>query len=41
MSLLYKGLHLYNIIPNEIKYETNINVFKRKIVYLIKSNVLN
>ena len=39
MPLLFKGLHLYNMLP--IETETNINVFKRKILYFIKNNLLN
>lgn len=39
-SLFYKGLHLYNMLPMNVKSENNTNEFKRKIVYFIKNNII-
>lgn len=36
-SLFHKGLKLYNMLSDNIKSETNMNVFKRKCVYFIKN----
>lgn len=37
--LLYKGLNMFNSLPNDIKGETNINRFKKKIIEFVKDNV--
>lgn len=36
--LLYKGLNLFNNLPNELKIVNNLNEFKRKIVIYVKNN---
>ena len=36
-SLLYKGLQVFNDLPNEVKNENNISVFKRKCIYSVRS----
>ena len=35
--LLYKNLQVFNELPNEVKNENNINVFKRKCIYYIRN----
>ena len=37
--LLYKGLQLFNQLPNYVKNETNINAFKRNCVIHVKNGV--
>lgn len=37
-SLYYKGFQLYNMIPNDIKNEFNLNIFKRRISIYIRNN---
>lgn len=37
-SLFYNGLQLYNSLPNNVKTEHNINIFKRHIVNFVKNN---
>lgn len=37
-SLFFKGLKLYNMLPNYIKTERNINIFKRNISTFVKNN---
>lgn len=39
-NLLYKGLQLFNNLPNYLKNETNINIFKSRLTTLLKNNVL-
>ena len=39
-TIFYKGLILYNKIPNELKNENNIHIFKRNVTSLIKNNTL-
>lgn len=36
--LLYKGLNLFNNLPNELKQENNINLFKRNLLPYVKEN---
>lgn len=38
-SLFYKGLKLFNTLPNNLKNERNKNIFKRNSVIFIRSNV--
>lgn len=38
-SLFYKGLHLYNKLDPDIRNETNINIFKRKVIYFVRNNM--
>lgn len=37
-SLFFKGLQLYNLLPNEIKNEERNNVFRKYIVNFVKQN---
>lgn len=39
-SLFFKGLQLYNRMPNDIKNEHNFNRFKRMIVIFIRNNIM-
>lgn len=36
--LFYKGLQLFNMLPNEVKAERNINLFKRNCIIAVKNN---
>lgn len=36
-NIFFRGLQMYNDMPNEIKNESNINIFKRKVNNYIKS----
>lgn len=40
-SLFFKGLKLYNLLPNNIKTERNINISRRNITQFVKNNMVN
>lgn len=40
-SLFYKGLKLYNMLPNNVKLESNIRVFRKNCAHLVKTNFFN
>ena len=37
-SLYYKGLNMYNKMPNYLKNERSINVFRKNVVNFVKQN---
>lgn len=39
-NLFYKGLQLYNTLPNYIKNENNKNLFNRQISFFVKCNLV-
>lgn len=38
-TLQYKGLRLFNSLPDDVKSETNLRLFKRKCIDFVKRNV--
>lgn len=38
-SLFYKGLQLYNTLPNNVKFEHNFNLFRKHVVNFVKYNM--
>lgn len=38
-SLFYKGLQLYNSLPNNIKFQHNMNIFRKHVVNFVKYNL--
>ena len=39
-SLYYKGLNMYNKMPNYLKNERNINTFRKNVVNLVRNNIV-